>query len=206
MRKKPILLKRITKNRQGAKREVIGLIGTHHGVGVTYTGLMLAFYMGEELGKKTAFLECNRHHDMALIQNAYDWSSEDALSCSFHRISCYKEVRKSNIAEILSHDYECIIMDFGIDITENKVELLRCNTKIVISGRSLWDLQKLNQFSDTVKSIRGSDNWLYFIPQTNDKTVMKISSDTGYKLYAVPTNEEPTLPSYSINCFFNSIF
>ncbi|HWT26545.1 MAG TPA: hypothetical protein VN131_01270 [Mobilitalea sp.] len=206
MKKKPILFHKIANSHQGAKREVIGLIGTHHGVGVTHTGLMLAFYMGEEMGKKTAFLECNRHHDMALIQQGYEWSKEDELSCSFHMVSCKREVCTNQISDILCDDYECIIMDFGIDFSSNKEEFFRCSTKIVISGRSLWDRQKLISFSDAARGIKGSDTWLYFVPQTNDKTVLKISNEVGHRVYAVPINEEPTLPSYTTNHFFDSIF
>ncbi len=201
-----MLLKKLAKTRPGLERDVIGLIGTHHGVGVTHTGLMLAFYMGEELGKKTAFLECNRHHDMALIQKAYEWSREDERSCSFHMISCYKEVNKTHITEILGENYECVIMDFGIDLASNKEEFLRCSTKIVVSGRSLWDTQKLSQFSEAVIGIRGSDSWLYFIPQANNKTALEISNEVERKVFAVPANEEPTLPSYQTNQFFDIIF
>ena len=204
MKHKPILLDKIAGKHRG--REVIGLIGTHHGVGVTHTGLMLAFYMGEELGRKTALLECNDHHDMCLIQRAYEWSREEMLSFSFHQITCYPEVKNNCISELFGEDYECLILDFGTDIKTNREEFLRCGTKFVIGGRSEWDLQKLIRFSKASKTIRGSDTWQYFVPQANKKTILKIKNEIGQKVLQIPTNEEPTIPTHNTNRFFGELF
>jgi hypothetical protein len=206
MKRKPILFEKVARTKRCKGREVIGLIGTHHGVGVTHTGLMLSFYMGEELGKKSAFLECNRHHDMTYIQNAYDWSTVDEDSFSFGRTTCYPEVMGGQITRIFSDEYESIIMDFGVDFMANKDEFLRCTTKIVIGGRSEWDLQKLHTFSNFVQTVRGSESWMYFIPQAKHKTITKIRNEIKRNVLAVPTNDEPVLPSREINRFFSSVF
>jgi hypothetical protein len=206
MKRKPILLNKIKGNAIGKGREVIGLIGSHHGTGVTYTGLMLSFYMGEELGRKTAFLECNEHKDFKLIRASYEWSKEQAFSFSFHQITCHEEVTPYRIPEIFGEDYECIILDFGTDLAANREEFLRCGTKIVIGGRSDWDILKLARFKDASKTIRGSDSWLYFIPQANENTVIKISNELKKKVWSVPAAGEPVIPSHSTNRFFEKIF
>lgn len=190
---------------QGRGREVIGLIGTHHGVGVTHTALMLAFYMGEELCKKTALLECNRHRDLRLIQESYQWEGEDANTFSFHRITCFKEVNVSQISDIFGDDYESIIMDFGEDFEACKEEFLRCSIKIVIGGRSEWDRTKLKQFVNATDSLRGSSTWLYFIPQADDRIAIKVSSEIKRKAYVVPVMAEPTMPSKVSSKFFGRI-
>lgn len=194
------------KEKHGKGREVIGLIGTHHGVGVTHTGLMLAFYLGEELGKKTAFLECNNHHDMKLIQNAYEWGQLEQQCFSFHQVSCYNHVSSKKISEIFSENFEYIIMDFGIDFHSNRNEFLRCNRKIVVGGRSEWDLQKLLHFVHSLEGVRGSENWYYFIPQASNKIVRKTISEVKRKVYAVPVTEEPTRPTHHWNKFFGELF
>lgn len=206
MKRKPILFNKLAGAHRGAGREVIGLIGTHHGVGVTYTGLMLAFYMGEELGRRTAFVECNDHHDMALIENAYEWNGEQANSFSFRRITCYKDVSPLRLSELFAEDYECFILDFGVDFITGREEFLRCQTKIVIGGNSHWDRIKLSRFSDTVKTIHGSASWLCFIPQANSKTVSRIKSKVMCNVWAVPAVREPVQPSGEIIRFFDRFF
>jgi hypothetical protein len=166
---------------------------------------MLAFYMGEELGRKTAFIECNKHQDMTLIQKAYTWSSQSNDSFSFHQITCYKEVKGDRIIEIFGEDYECIILDFGTDFMNNSKEFLRCSTKIVIGGRSEWDLQKLLRFQEMVSTVRQSSYWLYFIPQANGTRLTRIKKEAEGRIFAVPILDNPVLPSYEINRFFKSI-
>jgi hypothetical protein len=190
----------------GTGREVIGLIGTHHGVGVTYTGLMLAFYMGEEKGKTTAYLECNNHQDMRLLQNSYEWSREERDFFSYHRVTCYPKVNRNQIADIFCEDYDCVIMDFGTDYNNNKEEFLRCSTKIVVSGRSVWDVQKLNDFVEKIQSQLGSDDWFYFIPMASNKLIQNVKSKINRKVFSVPNIEVPVIPSKQINQFFGRIF
>jgi hypothetical protein len=206
MKSKPMLLRKLSLAKQNSNREAIGLIGTHHGTGTTYTGLMLAFYMGEVLGRKTAYLECNRHHDMALIQASYDWSSQEDNSFTFHLVSCYKEVTKEQVSRIYNKNFDCILFDFGTDFAANREEFLRCTTKIVVAGRSEWDQLKMIRFADTTKTIQGSDSWIYFIPQANSKTVRKMESEAAGKVFSVPFTEEPVLPSREIRRFFDNIF
>jgi len=206
MKRKPMLYHKLMEKGRVGAREVIGLIGTHHGVGVTHTALMLAFHMGENLGKKTALLECNKHHDMNLIREAYEWSKAETLSFTFRQITCFQEVTTERIPVILGEDYECLILDFGDDLTTNRDEFLRCTTKIVVGGRSEWDLAKLIQFAKISESLRGSDTWLYYIPQTEDNKAIKISNLINRRVWAVPRMEDPTRPSHISYRFFRQFF
>jgi hypothetical protein len=72
-------------------------------------------------------------------------------------------------------------MDFGTDYNNNKEEFLRCSTKIVVSGRSVWDVQKLNDFVEKIQSQPGSDDWLYFIPMAGNKLIQNVKSKINRK-------------------------
>lgn len=205
IRRSSILLKRLAGRNQRSYREVIGLIGTHHGAGVTYTGLMLAFYLGEELGKKIAYLECNRQKDMSLIQRAYEWSNEDEISFSYHQITCYREVKLDQIADILGEDYECVIVDFGTDFTGSRAEFIRCTRKIVIGGHSEWDQTKLREFAQAAQAIPGSETWMYLIPQANERTIVKIKNEIKHKVFSVPVEMEPTRLCRSSKLFIKEL-
>jgi hypothetical protein len=206
MKHKPILLSKLSKDRRGGFREVIGLIGTHHGVGVTHTGLLLAFYFGEELGKKTALIECNGHRDMQLIEQAYEWSNEEDNTFSFHQITCYKEVRSGQMPQILGEDYEYVILDFGTDLATNREELLRCSTKIVVGGRSEWDILKLKEFIRNTEVIRGSEHWICYLVRAKDQTVQKVKKDLKQRIWALPNIEDPTRISSNVRLFLKQCF
>lgn len=202
MKKKPILLSKVLANRKSITRKVIGIIGAHPGAGVTYTGIMLAFYMAEEMGRKTAFLECNNSHDLDLFENAYEWSSEDTSTYSFGGITCFKSVSDYQIAEIFSENYDCIIFDFGMDFMKNREEFLHCTTKLVIGGHAWWSRQKTISFIETIASIRGNESWHYLIPLAGCRELSNMKNELGRPFYAVPYETDPTkLSNKTINFF-----
>ncbi len=205
MRRKPMLLKRLTMEGKAKVHEVIGLVGTRGGVGVTYTGMMLAFYLGNELGIKTAFIECNNHGDLGLIQKAYEWSCENNADFRFRNIPFYKNMSSERIADILGEDYEYVIIDFGCELSANLKEFIRCSMKAVVAGRSEWDILKLFSFFGRYGVIRGSDTWYYLIPQADDKMLKKLKDETHCRIRGIPFTEEPTRPNRSTKQFFEEL-
>jgi len=196
-----MLMAKIASEKGAGFRTSIGLIGTHRGTGVTYTGLMLAFYLGEELGKKTAFIECNRHHDMRLIEEAYEWTATDMNRFSFRNITCYKDVVPEQVPSIYGEEYEAYVFDFGTDLNSNISEFLRCNIKIVVTGRAEWDLIKLKNFHEGIKHISGSGSWIYLIRQADINTIKKLSHEMACKVMSIPAVADPVMPSRSANRF-----
>jgi hypothetical protein len=198
---KPMLFNRLSLSKPGRYREIIGLIGTQHGVGVTHTGILLAFYYGEELGMKTALLECNKHRDMRLIRQAYEWDREEDNYFSFRNITCYQEVTPEQIPQIMGEDYDCIIMDFGTELSSNREELLRCSTKIIIGGHSELDILKLHNFIKQTEVIQGSEHWLCYLVQAKEHTLQRLRNELKQKIWAVPEVEEPTRMNNSVRLF-----
>lgn len=205
MRKKPILLNKLMKDNR-TSRNTIGLVGVHHGVGVTYTGMLLAFYMGEELGKRTAYLECNNHHDLSLIEPLYKWSSINKEGFMFRNISFYKEVKAENIANIFNSDYECLILDFGTDILSLRNEFLRCGTKIIINSQAAWNRQRFLRFLKSNETIRGNEAWLNFIPYADSKVVKRMKTEFNRVFYSIQYEEDPTKPSKDNIRLFDRLF
>ncbi|MFT4142912.1 MAG: hypothetical protein QM644_00545 [Mobilitalea sp.] len=205
MKQKPMLFKKLSKTSYQKGHEVIGIIGTHHGVGVTHTALMLAFYFGGELGRKTAVLECNTHQDMKLIREAYEWKNNKEGQFYFQNITCYERVEKEEIFDILVRDYECIIIDFGAVPDWNQQEFLRCTKRIVIGGRSAWDLAKLERFTKDNYGLDMGESCFYFIPQADNKTIAIISNKLKRKIWSVPFNSEPTRINEKAYYFFKKL-
>lgn len=205
MRHKPMLLGKLAMEGGGKVREVIGLIGIRAGTGVTYTGMMLSFYLGNELARKTAFVECSSHKDMELMQKVYEWNSEEDETFHFRNITCYKNVNPKRIADILGEDYEYVVIDFGSDLSVNREEFLRCSLKAVVGGRSEWDVLKLLTFISSHETLRCSDTWHYLIPQAADRMVTRLKKETHRRIWAVPYTEEPTRPNRSTKQFFKEL-
>lgn len=201
-----MLLDKITSKSSNKPSRTIGIVGAHHGAGVTYTAFMIALYLSEKLGEETAFLEYNSHHDFELIQSAYAWSNEEAASFNFHQLTCYKEVMHNQYGTILNQSYENIVLDFGAGDKTDLNEFLRCNIKIIIGGLAPWNQEKLLEFSSTREELLSNRSIIYLIP-CSDKSITKGLSKKLYgQIYGVPYEREPTLLSKKSCKMFNSIF
>lgn len=200
-----MLLKRIQEN-HGNEKIVIGLLGSHPGAGVTYTGVLMAYFFGMEKGKRTAYLECNNHRDFSRLQNSYEWNEEDEHSFSLDQITYYKQVHKSQIAGILNEDYECYILDFGTDFIASKEDFMRCTSKIVLGGRSVWNLNKTISFLKTIEKIKGSKNWIHMIPCADRRELVKMRKISGKNFCGLPYEQDPTALSKSTTKLFQSLF
>jgi hypothetical protein len=166
---------------------------------------MLSFYLSEEVSLKTAFLECNKHYDLRLIEEAYEWQKREKGTFSFHNITCHKGVTSAQIPHIFGEDYEALVLDFGTDFVANREEFLRCDLKIVIGGASAWDLQKLEQFAREAEQLKGNESWFYFIPKGNEKIVAKLRGEIRRKVWSVPMVCDPVITTNSSSRFFKSI-
>ena len=201
MNKRQMLLDKIQSNRKLTKK-VIGIVGTHHGVGSTFTALMIAFYMGDILGCKTALIECHQSQDMNLIQKSYQWRSETSSSFSFQEVTCYKNITYDMLSELLCKDYDCFILDFGIDEPFDRLEWLRCDYKFVLAGRTDWEQLKLLTFFENDRVEDGNLPWTYLIPCADQSTISSLRRMSKRNIYAIAFEENPILPSkYAIKLF-----
>lgn len=205
MIKKPMLLKRIREN-QGNEKKVIGLLGAHRGAGVTYTGLLIAYYFAVEKGIRTAYLECNNHGDFSHLQNSYEWYEEDEHSFSLDKITYYKQVHKDQISGILNEDYECYILDFGTDLLSSKEDFIRCRSKIILGNRSVWNLSKTLLFLKATENIIGNKNWIHMIPGADKRELVRMRNISGKYFCTVPYEQDPTSLSRMTTRLFQSLF
>lgn len=206
MRRKPMLLKRLKSSPGHIDKKTIGIMGINRGVGVTYTGMLLANYFGLEKRIKTAYLECNSHMDFSLIQEMYHWSKEDDISFSFDRITYYKQVEKNRIPEILSDDYDCCILDFGSDCSDSMDEFIRCGNKIIVGDNAIWNQSRLITFLESMDDIKGSKSWIYIIPYAKYGLIKKLSNKTSRCFLRIPYESNPSIISKETHKLFNSIF
>ena len=194
MQKAPILRKRLSKIEAHQGKLVIGIFGTHKGVGATHLGISLANYLSEWLGRKTAFIECYPQKDIQFIQyyvNGRIESKEDKEYFNVHRVTYYKNVKEQEIAEIVGNDYDCVVLDLGTDFNKGKNEFLRCDRRIVVSSLTIWKKQELEKFIVNTCHIKYSDQWTYVIPFVQSKDIKKAAKELHREIYEIPYEPDP---------------
>lgn len=201
-----MLYSKLSVNASHQGRRIIGLIGINRGVGVTYTGMLLAYYFSSEKRNKTAYLECNSHLDFARLQEAYEWSNEDERTFTLDRTTYYKQVAKNQIPEILNDDYDCYILDFGTDYTSFMKEFIRCGNKIIIGDSAIWNQSRMITFLKSIENNKGSKNWTYMIPYADKRLVLGMANETDRCFIGIPFEPDPTSLSKETHRLFHKLF
>jgi hypothetical protein len=204
MLKTSILKKNIAMNKHQGKL-LIGVMGTHKGVGVTHTCILLANYIGRCLGKKTALIECHPQNDFKFIEDEIFYKEDNLKGLKkfeLHKVSYYKNIKSGEISEIIGDDYDCVVLDLGSDLSRSKYEFLRCDKKLVISSLTPWKIHELDKFVISNEHVKNSNQWIYLVPFGGKSKVNEIKKDLNLKVYLVPCESDPfTVSNATIQIF-----
>lgn len=204
MKSKRILLKKCLMQKK--KNRTIGILGAHRGAGATQTGLMLSIFYAEYKNFRTAFVELNNHNDMNIIETIYDWEEKENNKLSFKNIDCYKYNKNYSVSNIISGNYEKIIMDFGCSLTNNLDEFLRCDIKIVICSQIDWKRIFLIDFVERNKSIIANEEWIYLMPYSNNRIIKELKNILKRNIMSIPFERNVINLSKETISFFNELF
>lgn len=202
--------KRLIKNKSIIRGKIIiGIIGTHIGVGSTHFSILLSNYMSECLGKKTACLECFPQNELKYMEEAYDLDGKATSlndSFSLYKVHYFKNVKEERIAEIMGYGYDCLVLDLGIDLWKKKNEFIRCDKKIVISNLAIWKYKGLENFVARAGEIGINKDWEYGINFGTRKITRDISRQYKMPMFYIPHEPDPfAISTDTINMFQNII-
>ncbi|MDF2587298.1 MAG: hypothetical protein K0S41_1139 [Anaerocolumna sp.] len=207
MLKTPILKRNLIYETYQGKL-IIGVMGTHKGVGVTHSCILLANYLGRCLGKKTALIECYPQNDFKFIEDelvSNDNNMKESKSFELHKVTYYKSIKSREISEIIGDDYDCVVLDLGCDLINGKYEFLRCDKKLVISSMIPWKLHELDKFVMNNEHIKNSYQWIYLIPFGSKKDINIIKKDFNLKVNQIPCEPDPFIISSSVIQLFQTV-
>jgi hypothetical protein len=212
MKKVPILLKRISRKESRSGTLTIGVIGTHHGTGVTHLSILLANYLSEWMGKKVAYVEYGQQNDIKYMEQIYEETHGSAKEHTkeeefflIHRVAYYKSIRPADLAMVIGSSYDCIILDLGMDFTKNKHEFFRCDRKFVVSSLTPWKQQELERFYEHTRHINQSDEWLYMIPFGESREIKQAAKEFRKQFWGIPYEPDPFSLSEETIHFFQKI-
>lgn len=209
------IFKESKKEYRSLGRLVIGIAGTHKGVGVTHLGLMLTSCISEGIGLSTAFLHWPDSRDICLLRNHFFsedegisgnknipgkegicrsghlFNSEQREEFTVSKASFYPGVGKERMAEILAKGYDCIVMDFGNAFKEHREEFLRCDKKIVVGSLTPWKRYCMEDFIVESEMITGSSDWIYAINFAAEREVAVAARSLNRRVLPVPYERDP---------------
>lgn len=175
MKKEKILNKKDRK-----KAETIALVGTKAGVGVTHTGILLAEFLKEKMGAKTAVVEVNHHGHMEQMEHMIYGYSDSFFS--FHGVDYYANIEQERILELSSKSYDYLILDFGIQKKKEEDVIEQCNKKILIGSLNMWEWQEYMQGVKHFERFSVEEEKRYFVSFGNSKAVSRMEKTLQKKI------------------------
>ena len=118
--------------------QIIGIVGSGRGVGVTHLCVLMANYLHSGCGRRTAVLEWNGHGDFARF-GAVCTEAGHLLDCyRIQGVDFYQRSSSRTLARCIQDCYEIIVIDFGSLQEQDDAELLRCHKVYLLVSFSEW--------------------------------------------------------------------
>lgn len=127
-------------------REVIGIIGTGRGVGVTHFTVMTAGYLGGVLRKKCAVLEWNSHGDFRNMRKLCGKERDQDGCYQILEADYYERAGIDTLLLCKKSGYQAVIVDYGAVKEGNLEEFLRCDRQFVLGSLSEWQMEAFLEF------------------------------------------------------------
>ena len=154
--KKYFNINRAKQKKGDRTRKVIGILGTHNGVGVTHTAILMGTYLSEVKNVDTAIFEMNHKPDFQYLEQEYKgngFSNYESRNFSIYDVHYFKQVKYEELSLLFNQDFDYYILDFGAGTFELLHEFLRCDYKIVLGSLTEWKIHKLLEVYDYMKEI-----------------------------------------------------
>lgn len=105
-------------------------------------------------------------------------------------VTYYKNVHEKDIGTIMSGNYQCIILDLGMDFNKGRNEFLRSDKKIILSSKSQWKKYEFQKFLDGVRQVK-EVNWTYILPFARGNELSAFKKEFYETFYSFPFEPTP---------------
>lgn len=189
------MAKKRIKFRDIKSTELIGILGTEHGVGTTHFCCMLGVFLAIVKGYKVAIVEIN---DTDCLRQA-----GIILNTFKHKIlriiSIYTQSDINELSQIVSMNYDYVIVDYGCNFTAIKESFLMCPRKIVVGSGCFWKLHSYVSFLIMVKHEKSLDHWIFTATNPIRSNLTFLKKEFHREIIPIPYEENPFFLDNSVD-------
>lgn len=191
MGRKSILLRSILKRRKTIK---IGILGTHSGVGVTHTAIMLCQYLSRNKRYTSVYLEVNKSNEIGYLYGAELGIESIAISqepFEIRKTIFYNNLTLDELVTLYNQEYEYYILDLGVDHVNNQEEFLRCDIKILVGSLTEWKRHYTFKCINHNRQLPGFEHWIHLMVFGQVKDIKIACSEWGIRAYGIGYEPDP---------------
>ena len=187
-----------------AAQEIIGIIGTGRGVGVTHFAIMTAGYLTGVLRKRCAVLEWNSHGDFGNMRKI---CGKDGRPDEVSRILDTDYYERAGIDTLLlckKAGYQAVIVDYGSVMEGNLEEFLRCDRQFVLGSFSEWQMKAFLEFEG--KGKRAERSWETLAAFGSEEARKNMEKRLGFPVRRVPVSVDAFIVTGEAISFYQTYF
>ena len=182
---------------------VIGVMGTTHGAGATHFCCMLGVFLTIVKGYRIAIVEVNNsacfRQAEIILNNLKNNKSKKILKM----ISIYKEADELKLSEVVSMDFDFVIVDYGSDYDITRGSFLMCQRKFVIGSMAWWKLQSYVTFLVNTENEQSRKHWIFLTTTPVSEGIGYVKKEFKIQVTDVPYEPDPfRLGKNSIEFFY----
>ncbi|WP_313578552.1 hypothetical protein [Lacrimispora sp.] len=185
-------------------QEIIGIIGTGRGVGVTHFTVMTAGYLGGVLRKRCAVLEWNSHGDFRNMRKLC--AKEQSQAGSFHILEAdyYERAGIDTLLLCKKSGYQAVIVDYGTVRDGNLEEFLRCDRQFVLGSLSEWQMETFLEFER--KGKKAEKSWKTLVSFGSEEARKNAEKKLDIPISRIPVSVDVFAVTGEIIGFYQQFF
>ena len=163
----------------------IGISGVQPRAGCTHTCIMMANFLRGK-GCKVALVEINNSGAFEDIRVASKSKLSLAKFFKYNDIDYYPFLNKGMLKNVMSKEYEFIIVDFGFYKYSHKPVFYNCDASIFVCGTKPWEINNLNTVFEDIDQDSLNNYYYYFTFSANNQQIqndIRKGMDYAEKIY-----------------------
>ncbi len=191
-------------SKKPVNQEIIGIIGTGRGVGVTHFTVMTAGYLGGVLRKRCAVLEWNSHGDFRKMRKLCAKEQFQAGGFRILEADYYERAGINTLLLCKKSGYQAVIVDYGTVREGNLKEFLRCDRQFVLGSLSEWQMETFLEFER--KGKKAEKSWKTLVSFGSEEARKNAEKRLNIPISRIPVSVDVFAVTGEIIGFYQKFF
>ena len=197
------------KFRKSNSTEIIGIIGTEHGVGATHLSCMLSVFLAIVKGYKVAVVELGQKGSLRQAGTIFKNLKINKMKQLIKMIALYTQSDEAELSEVVSMEYDYVIVDYGCDYGKYKNSFLMCPYKIIVGSLSWWRIHNYVSFVVGCENEKSVKHWHFLATSPVMEGIQYLKREFKIRIIEIPYEPDPFMLKSSLvflHEFTESIF
>ncbi|MGC6176580.1 hypothetical protein [Lacrimispora sp. 38-1] len=184
--------------------ELIGIIGTGRGTGVTHFAVMTAGYLSGVMRIRCAVLEWNSHESIHAMGAVCGGEKKGENSFRVLETDYFAKAGIDTLLLCKKSGYQAVIVDYGTAEEGNLGEFFRCGRQLVIGSLSEWQISEFLEFEK--REIKAERSWESLVSFGSEEARKSLEKRLKVPVRRIPFSTDPFSVTAEIISFYEQLF